>query len=99
MESGTQMTFAELGLMMSLPQNVIVSDFLANLSAYLDTDEVLKTQGALYSLRLCELLKKDSLNTYSLKMSQGCLTIVGGNIHNNYYHNGTVGVFCRMASA
>lgn len=78
MESGTQMTFAELGLMMSLPQNVIVSDFLANLSAYLDTDEVLKTQGALCSLRLCELLKKDSLNTYSLKMSQGCLTIVGG---------------------
>ena len=93
------MTYEQLELPICLNANVTVLDFHARLSALLDTDEDLKIQEALYSLKSCGWLKSDSLKYFSQKMLQDFLTTRGGHIR--YYHirYGRVGVFCGMASA
>ena len=72
------MTYEQLELPICLNANVTVLDFHARLSALLDTEEDLKIQEALYSLKSCGWLKSDSLKYFSLKMFQDYLTMRGG---------------------
>ena len=70
MENGTQLTLPGFDLKSFRKPSVTVSDFLAKLSVLLETDEVLKMHEELYSLRSCDLLKKESLKFYSQKTWQ-----------------------------
>ena len=72
------MTYEQLELPICLNANVTVLDFHARLSALLDTEEDLKIQEALYSLKSCGWLKSDSLKYFSVRMLQDFLTMRGG---------------------
>ena len=67
---------------LSLPicQNVkfTVSDFHAKVSALQDCAEDFQIHAALFSLKSCDWLKKESLKYYSQKMLQDCLPMRGG---------------------
>lgn len=93
------MTYEQLELPICLNANVTVLDFHARLSALLDTEEDLKIQEALYSLKSCGWLKSDSLKYFSQKMFQDYLIMRGGHLWHHHIHYGRVGVFCGMASA
>lgn len=68
----------QLSLMTFQKPKYTVSDFRARVSVLLDSEEVLKIQEALYSLRLCDWLKKESLIYYSQKMSKDFSTMTTG---------------------
>ena len=72
------MTYEQLELPICLNASATVLDFHARLSALLDTEEDLKIQEALYSLKSCGWLKSDSLKYFSLKMLQDYLAMRGG---------------------
>lgn len=74
MANGTQMTLQEYVPMIFQERMCTVSDFLAKVSALQETDEDLKIQEELSSLKSCDLLKKGSLKFYSEKMLQDFLT-------------------------
>ena len=93
------MTYEQLELPICLNASATVLDFHARLSALLDTEEDLKIQEALYSLKSCGWLKRDSLKYFSLKMFQDYLTMRGGHLWHHHIRYGRVGVFCGMASA
>ena len=76
--NGMQETLEQLSLPISPKPMCTVSDFRARVSALLDSDTVSKIREGLSFLKSCGLLKSESLNIYSLRMSQDSSAMMGG---------------------
>lgn len=78
MANGTQMTLEELYPQICLKPMCTASDFHVKASALLASDKVSTIAEGLSFLKSCGLLKSESLSIYSLRMSQDCSPMRGG---------------------